>query len=220
MTSKSTIRLENIDLEELKRGCKITIENAEEMIEEADILINNKRFARAYTLYQLGIEEVGKSNLLLQLIFDLKIGRKVDAKALNKEFKFHQAKSKSSIVFEKAALLLMLSTSQEGSAQERVKQFFEESEKVDKENANMLNDNKNKSLYVGIENGKFISPKYIITTEMALNLRTKALIRTKAAKGLLEGFLNDIDTLTSAMKNLEDQGKQVDSDMVKGFFKD
>lgn len=220
MISKTRIKLEYIDHEELKRGCKITIQNAEEMIEEADILINNKRFARAYSLYQLAIEEVGKSNLLLQLIFDLKMGRKVDTIALNKEFTFHQAKSKSSKVFEKAAMLLMLSRSQEGSAQKREKQFFEEIEEIDKEDSNTLNDNKNNSLYVGVENGKFISPKHIITEEMALNLGTKALIRTKAAKGLLEGFLTDIDTLTKAMKNFEDQGKQDNSDIVKSFFKD
>ena len=61
-------QLNNLTVAEIEHGITLALENAAQMIKEGDLLFENNMFARAYTLYQLATEEVGKSRLLFSLI--------------------------------------------------------------------------------------------------------------------------------------------------------
>lgn len=141
--SMTHIKLEELSIDEIEMGIKKSLENAEDMIKEGDILYKNDSYPRAYTLYQLAIEEIGKSRILFSLILDLKLEKKIDFQELNKDFVHHQTKSKSAITFETTALLVMHSSSGE-SAEERKKKFFESLKdlQTEAENINKLNNNK------------------------------------------------------------------------------
>jgi len=53
---------------QLLNGLKLSYENASQLIEEADGLFIFERYSRAYALYQLAIEEVGKALIIFQAI--------------------------------------------------------------------------------------------------------------------------------------------------------
>ena len=55
---------------ELERGYKLTYENATNLIKEADLLFQNNYLPRAYTLYQLAIEEIGKCTIIYRAIIE------------------------------------------------------------------------------------------------------------------------------------------------------
>ncbi|MEJ7829908.1 MAG: AbiV family abortive infection protein [Segetibacter sp.] len=216
------IKLEELSIDELELGIKRALENAEDMINEGDILYENESYPRSYTLYQLAIEEIGKSRILFSLIINLRLENEIDFKEINKDFMHHQTKSKSAITFEMAALLVMHSTGDE-SADERKKKFFTSLEdlQAESENINRLNNYKNDSLYIGIAEKKFISPKDVITKEMTDELRTNSLIRLEASRTILKGMLNDVDKLVKGIKEVDDDDEfKIDDQFFDQFFRD
>jgi len=216
------IKLEELSIEEIEIGIKKALENAEDMIKEGDLLYKSDSYSRAYTLYQLATEEIGKSRILFSLIMNFKLGNSIDFKDLNKDFIHHQTKSKSAIIFEMTALLVMHSSGDE-SAEERKKKFFKSLDNLQKEseNINKLNNHKNDSLYIGVVDKKFVSPKDIITKEMAGKLRTNSLIRLEASKTILKGMLNDIDNLVKGIKEIgDDKEYKIDDNFFDRFFKE
>src|SRR5690606_24656563 len=104
------MRLENVPNKELEDGIEKSMKNAKELIEEGDILFKENKFSRAYCLYQLATEEVGKSRLLFALVMNRQLGENIDYKEVNREFMHHQTKSKSALTFETIALLVMYSS--------------------------------------------------------------------------------------------------------------
>lgn len=52
---------------ELKNGFDLALENARDLFDEAKGLAIFEHYSRAYTLYQLSIEEVGKCIILLRV---------------------------------------------------------------------------------------------------------------------------------------------------------
>lgn len=211
------MNLENLNNDELKIGIEKSLENAKELSEEGDILFKVNRYSRAYCLYQLAAEEVGKSRLLFALIMNRGLGEKIDYKEVNRDFLHHQTKSNSALNFEMIALLLMYSSENDKSAQERKETFLNSLQRIQYENdANILNNHKNNSLYVGIKDGKFTEPKYVITKEMVINIRSNVLIRLKAGKSVLKELLNDIDNIIKLIK----QADQTKSDEIGEKFFD
>lgn len=56
-----------LTLDELKMEALICFRNADEILEDADLLFSDKRYARTVFLSCIGIEELGKSTLCLEL---------------------------------------------------------------------------------------------------------------------------------------------------------
>jgi len=213
------MNLEKLLNDEIEIGIEKSLENAKELIEEGDILFNANRFCRAYCLYQLATEEIGKSRLLFALIMNRKLGEEIDYKEVNKEFIHHQTKSKSALTFEMIALLVMYSNKKDKSAQERKKKFLDSLQSIQDENdVNVLNNHKNNSLYVGIKDGNFLDPKDAITKEMVIHIRTNALIRLEAGKGVLKGMLVDLDNIITLIKQAKNE--EIGEIFFDTFFKD
>jgi AbiV family abortive infection protein len=196
--------LENVTDKELEVGIEKSLKNAKELIEEGDILFKENRVSRAYCLYQLAVEEVGKSRLLFGLIMNRKLGENIDYKVVNREFSHHQTKSKSALTFEMLALLLMYSSKKDNTAQKRKASFTEAIQRVqDENNVHTLNNNKNNSLYVGIKDRNFFEPSDMISKKMAIELRTNVLIRLEAGKTVLNDMLNDLENIIALIKHAE-----------------
>lgn len=182
------MKLEKITDKNLVVGIEKSLKNSKELIEEGDILFNENRICRAYCLYQLAVEEVGKSNLLFTLLMNRKLGNNINYNVFNRDFAHHQTKSKRAIIFEKLALLMMYSSQKEQSSQQRKASFIEALKRLQHDNdVAVLNKNKNNSLYVGIKDNRFFEPSDVISKQMASELRQNVLIRYEAGKTVLNG---------------------------------
>ena len=216
----SIASLEGVTDNELHLGIEKVFDNAKELIDEADFLFANDRYSRAYCLYQLASEEIGKGRLLFALIMNRKLGDKIDYKSVDKEFYFHQAKSKSALFFEMVAYLVMYSTQKDKSADERRDLFAKAVANVhDENNAEKLNRYKNDSLYVGLQNDKFVCPSELITQEMATNLRTDVLIRLEAGRTVLQTLLKNLENIIVLVKQAHDLPDSSSENFFNVFFK-
>jgi AbiV family abortive infection protein len=90
--SFNQLKVEDIEKISLK-----IYENACELIEEAEILYNHKKFARAHACAQFSIEEFAKLPMLFTIATKVSKGDKVDWKDLNRRLRDH--KSKTSLSF-------------------------------------------------------------------------------------------------------------------------
>jgi len=141
----------------LYEGLIKSFRNAESLIDEADLLVSKQYYSRAYTLYQLGIEELGKCKLLSHYILEYYLGRPVTEKELDiMGLRDHTIKAK--IIYYQFLKLAELFKEYEA---EKVGLFEEIT--IAFKNASELNIKKNQSLYVGLIHNKFISPSEIIS---------------------------------------------------------
>lgn len=88
-----TIKEEAISATEFVQGMIACRENAEELIEEADILSNAGRHARAYALLHTACEELGKFSVLEIAVRGILRGAPPKWKRLWQRFRSHDSKS-------------------------------------------------------------------------------------------------------------------------------
>lgn len=180
---------------ELENGLKLTLKNAQQLIEEADGLVVFERYSRAFTLYQLGTEEIGKCIILFKAIIDYYNEFTIDLDYLRENGFFdHKEKTKESL---KVELLVIESFEKHIGSETGFKQKIIE----DFNNTSQINDNKNNSLYVSINDDIFKSPDDLITKEMVNELWLLSKIR-------LEGIKPFIRTLTE-MKEIAKVAKEL-----------
>ena len=179
---------------EIEKGYQLVIENAKSLIDEANLLLANDYCARAYSLTQLATEEIGKSSILLRAIFEYYMGVTIDFKYLKGlGFTKHQEKTKESLKPELIAIWLFeQSMKKKTDLRSGLVEDFNQIEE--------LNDLKNNSLYVGVKDDRFFSPKEIITKEMARNLIEKAKLRLAAA----EPLFRPLDAMKDAALKLKE----------------
>src|SRR5260370_31971773 len=76
------------------------IENAEELIEEADILLKHNKCARAFTLAHLAIEELIKFNLILPVASELARGHSINWRDIDNRLRDHRRKIGGAILID------------------------------------------------------------------------------------------------------------------------
>ena len=140
---------------ELTIGKKKVFENARELIEEAELLFNNCRFARAYALSHLAIEELEKILEIISVEFELQKGEEVNWGAFFNAFKDHKQKLRGVL------LLKRLLACPRGKI--LGKDEIEEMETT----VGKANRTKNSSLYTSIRNSRFQNPSDIISESNA-----------------------------------------------------
>jgi len=186
--------LEYFSQDEIKRGIFLALNNAEDLIKEGDLLFENAMVLRAYSLYQLSLEELGKAGQLYDLLLTIKVGIEINWNKVNDEFSSHKEKTKQAIDFEICSIIPPL-LREKGLKKTKVLQSLKElvQQQTDVFNSNKL---KNDSLYLGISVDKFISPKDIITKEMTELLKKDLTVRYNIAKKILTDFANGKDDET------------------------
>ena len=158
---------------ELKNGFDLALENARNLYNEAKGLAIFEHYSRAYTLYQLSIEEVGKCIILLRALIEGSLGVNIDSHYL-RLLGYFDHQSKTSLGAERVMLQLF-----EKSTGHDITEFLKEL-KYDAQHVKDINALKNESLYVGFNGNKFVAPKSVITKEMVDDIAFKADIRIHA----------------------------------------
>jgi AbiV family abortive infection protein len=136
----------------LELGMK-TLENAIELIEDANILLEEDRFSRVYSLSHLACEELAKVSMAFGATVQISAGITIDTDRLMKKIQNHKDKIKG---------IAFLNYLQHGD-----KQLFYKD--IDNININRINQLKNESLYAGLSNDTTYAPADKISAELAKN---------------------------------------------------
>ena len=89
--------LRNLSNEKLLEGVTISYANAVDLLDEAYLLGEAKKFSRAYTLCQLSIEEFAKSPILFSILMERLKGSTIDYEKYDKDFYNHEKKMEHGI---------------------------------------------------------------------------------------------------------------------------
>lgn len=148
-------RINNVKLDELINGAGNVLLNGQQLCEEAELLHNNKMYARSYALSHLAREEIAKSIMIYDVIIKVMAKKKVNWKDFDRKFRSHKAK----IVNDNAITCLILKTSNINTS--IPKALFTDC------NIDFTNKRKNQSLYADWENGEFVFPNEKITESLS-----------------------------------------------------
>jgi len=129
------------------------LNNARELLEEADLLSENKKFARAYSLAHLACEELAKIIMVSRVAYEVARGKNIDWKRVNRRLRNHKEKIKDIL-----ALDFLYSSKTENN--EDVKNFYK-----DIKMTKYYNDFKNYSLYTSLIGDKFYKPSELFSHE-------------------------------------------------------
>lgn len=191
-----------MDDKTLEKGYQLTFDNAKQLIHDADTLKNNERYQRAYTLYQLAIEEIGKCRILWKAIIEFYHGKQISVNYLKKNGFFkHTDKTQKSLMSELSAIWLYELSS--GKDLEEMKSQITE----DYKNVSDINLLKNRSLYVDIEASDFVSPVDSITKNMIAKIEQKAKIRFRAEEPIMKPLSEMKETAQNIMSLEKDPEK-------------
>ena len=166
------------------------LQNARELFDEAEILKDNKKYPRAYTLYHLSIEEIGKVFIIFQFLIQDDYSEE-KSKRFNREFADHKIKIKTSRNIEKIMLFLLQTELKE----EEFNILTYSKEAIEK-----LNDFKNLSLYSFIDNKSVFKPSDIIGLDEINLIRPNSEIRLVSSEQFCRIAIKDIDKFISLAK--------------------
>ena len=187
--------LENVSKDKIIQGIRKSFDNAVELLSEADILSEKNKWARAYTLCQLAIEELAKITLLFNLLIDKINGYPIDYSDCNTQFMDHALKTKLSIETEMFFFQLYKKETGQDWIDNVIKKGEEFISKIYE-----LNDLKNESLYVSIIGNTFQSPNEIISKEAYDNIRATAILRKIMFDNFVKGAEKNIEEIARIIK--------------------
>ena len=166
------------------------LQNARELFEEAEILKDNKKYPRAYSLYHLCIEEIGKVFIIFQFLIEDDYSEE-NSKKFNRKFLDHKTKIKTSRNIEKIMILLM----QKELKVEEFNALTYNNEVIEK-----LNDLKNLSLYCFIDNKIVFKPSDIIGEDEVNLIRSNSEMRLILSEQFCRLAIIDVDEFISLNK--------------------
>ncbi len=166
---------EKLEINELNLGRKKAIENAEELLEEAEILFVNNKYHRALYLSYIASEEIGKYIYLCSMIIRVIHEENVNWKKFWKKYRNHQDKSTILLLIEDVVLNLDNELSEEHNP-------FKQSE--------IQEIIKLSSLYSDYSNNVFCKP-----SDMDVTVITKQLI--KLLRGRVKHFKENYKNTSS-----------------------
>lgn len=148
--------MDELTLQDVDTGIQAIFENVDSLTEEAALLFQHGRMARAYTLAHLSREELAKVTMLHSIGAKLLLGIQVDWKSFWKRFRDHKSK-----LFQDSFFNIALAEIEEGKKKPHYSLISGA--------VPFRNDWKNKSLYVSWENG-FKNPIKLIDKEKVRNI--------------------------------------------------
>ncbi len=192
------MELEKVPNQNIINGMKKSFNNAEALLNEAFLLQSNKMYARAYTLCQFAIEELGKIQILFELWINRINGNLIDYEQLNKNFTDHKIKTKISIQTEIAFFKLM----QKQTGYGWIDKIIKNREGL-LSNISEINNLKNESLYVSLKEDDFQAPEEVIDEEKYSDIYANASMRKEFSKNfvrVIEQHIDEIDELAKLIK--------------------
>ena len=185
----------------LKEVAEKSLQNAQSLIEDAELLKQNNRIQRTYTLYQLAMEEVGKSVISFVLIVSPDGLSEGNQKMYREEFFEHRRKTKRSGAMD-ILVVEVLYQGEVDNALSFLESSFKESEKE-------LNNRKNYSLYTSVIENNVKRPDEVITKDMVNHIWFRTISRFNAAKAFVETGLKNWEALRKYMKEQAETGNVI-----------
>lgn len=152
------------------------LENARELVEEAELLLSNERFARAYSLAHLASEEMAKIPMLVRAATDTLRGLEFDWAKLDRRLRNHSAKIGNVLFVD-----FFHDPNTENDAD--IKRLSEDLKRTPD-----YNKLKNWSLYTDVIEGATLKPSEVISVDLATAI-------VKVARGRLR-FFEEVESLT------------------------
>jgi len=184
-----------LDKKTLLEAAKLALQNAEELSNEAELLLKNKHFSRAFTLYQLSIEETGKSAILFNSVLFNQFKTPSDKAKILKEIKDHKVKTKVSQGID--LVLAMVTEDYE------IKKSLLNNALTQHKEINKINNFKNYSLYLSIIDNKFIKPSEIINKKLAEEFKFYAKIRLNATRQYQESMSSKFEEIAKRIQDID-----------------
>lgn len=178
-------------------GIRKSLSNASELFDDAEVLFKLNRLPRAYTLYQLAIEEIGKASIIYNFILRENYQDELEQRKFKKQFLSHPKKTENSIGLDVLLAFLIPNSKLKTKI---IYQVYNQEKSIEK-----LNNLKNNSLYTNLQNGKFIAPKEIIKNKLASDIQFVAQIRLNVAKQFYKIAIENFDKLQEATKNINEE---------------
>jgi AbiV family abortive infection protein len=156
--------------------------NAQTLIDDGDLLLENGRYSRASVLYQLANEESGKALMsYVALLFHYK-DYPGYLKKFNGAFFDHLEKSERST----SADFFVAKILYKGQSEKMIDFIVKRKGVLGNMSVNELNEMKNFCLYTSLRNNKVVIPDQLITKKTASNMQLTANIRLKWTKGVTQ----------------------------------
>jgi AbiV family abortive infection protein len=160
--------------------------NAGELLADANLLHENDRLPRAYTLYQLAMEETGKALRIYGSIILGKLDTEQGRKEFKRDFTDHIEKAQSA----RAMMLIVIDSIRRTSPELAMKLYdWTFAEYTD---SKTLNDYKNYSLYTSWVDGAYKTPSEVITKDRINYIELMANARFKAARAFTDASIDNI----------------------------
>lgn len=196
-----------------ERTCKIAIEksiiNAYELILDAQILEQNKRVSRAFTLYHLSLEEVSKASYCISVLSEGSFNDKSKIGELKKLFKDHVFKLQKSSAIDLLWVQLDMdkNPNQARKKMEELINYYNHVPDFDKL--------KNRSLYTSYFDNSFSNPEDFFTENHVLLVKIYSQRRLAIVKGLWEIIKENLSEITNYNKTvLKPDPEKVVSDFL------
>ena len=171
----------NFNEKELLIAVSKSISNSEDLISDADLLLDNDRLARAHALYLLAIEEAGKA---MDVYGSLLLGTFKDSeeqKKLKENFKSHLKKAGKARSISILWAIQLFKNNNKSKGEDILKSVL-----LEMGAAKEINDYKNYSLYTSFIDNTYKTPREIITEKMIIVLRSLAKDRVALVKQFFE----------------------------------
>lgn len=186
-----------LDKENLLKAASMALENAKELCTEAELLYSNNHFSRAFTLYQLSIEETGKAAILFNSVLFNQYNTKSEKKQILKDIRNHKVKTKVSQGIDLIIAMLI--------EDKKMKKVMLNNTLKQHREVNKINDYKNYSLYLSIVDNKFVKPSEKITKKLVEDIKFYAEIRLSATQQYQDTISNNLEEIS---KNIQEINKE------------
>ncbi len=186
-----------LSIEEIDKGINKCLENSSELLNDANILLDNKRFSTAFALYQLGIEESAKVKILLRLALEKRSGivlMNSDRKQyFNSIFNNHKEKNRlmgyTDQNFNDLAKKINIPEFRNSKSIKRDIDHPSEQDKL-----------KQSALYVSVENNKFVKPADKISKEDCAEKKEIAIFRFNRVHESIKFYFNNTEFFVNKFK--------------------
>jgi AbiV family abortive infection protein len=165
-------------IEETFQAASAVLGNAEELVNEAGILMERGRFARAFTLAHLACEELAKSPVFFTVAILITQGEQLNWQKVDKRLREHLSKIRGGLFVDH-----MLTPHEDPDADiDILLQGL-------RAGAREMDRLKNASLYANWRDGRMVKPSEVISEELAQGCLRVAQRRLRMAVGFQEGLL-------------------------------
>ncbi|MCR4032489.1 MULTISPECIES: AbiV family abortive infection protein [Flavobacterium] len=179
------------------------LQNAEELIVEAEILEKNGKNARAYTLFQFCLEEVGKAFLAFQFVLKGNIEDANETKKFFNDFKSHTVKTETSQGID---FMFALKIDKSPHSKKMIEEFI-----FNRDDVTVSNNYKNYSLYTSYIDGEFYKPSEIITNDMLDKISKHAKFRLQVGKPFIKIGIDNYDALFKTRDLLNEEEASIET---------